>query len=875
MHSQDREATGLYEPAGQLHRAAPSSDPAPNEPRYAPGQILADRYRIVAGLGKGGMGEVYRADDLRVGQPVALKFLPESSAADADQLARFQKEIRLARQVSHPNICRVYDVAEHAGQPFLIMEYIDGEDLANLLRRVGRLSEEKALQIARELCAALAAVHDLGLLHRDLKPANVMLDGRGKVRLTDFGLATAAGDLAATNVRCGTPQYMAPEQLAGAKVSARSDLFGLGLVLYELFTGLAAYHGIDRSHAPGKPSSHLKTMDPLVEQAILHCLQHDPDDRPRSAYEVLAELPGGDPLTAALALGNTPSPEAVANAAIEGSLRPWIAAALLVAVLLGVFGVARLNDLTRLFRQVPLADAAPEVLAHRARELVREFGYVELPKGSALGYAEDRPLTQSPKQDGPAGSIHGPTIYFWYRQSPLPLTNTAVIFVPGFVLLPGWVKPAEPPLTVPGMATVALDLKGNLLEFGAVPAQHLTERSGVAPTPDWSALFGAAGLDMTRFRVALDPRHTPPVYADSRQAWDGPDSTGSPVRVEAAAFQGRPVYFYSGPVDRADRLDRARRQQRQFAGVFVSILMTVAFTAGGLLAWRNVRQGRANLPGAWRLAIFAFALHLVAWALIATHVPVFADEVGIFCGLVGLALLDCSLLALWYLVLEPFVRRRWPWIMVGWNRLLAGRGRDPMVGRDLLIGGLAGVSVALLVHARALLSVWLEQKPPASLGIRVDLLGHGPAVVLNPLLDGLFGAMGKFFLMAVFVGVLRRVAWGFAAAFLANVFLTWTGAIAAGLPPLPGGPPVLSASFAVVSTAILFTALLRFGLLAYVSATACFAVLVCAPLTTDLSAWYRSSSLEVWLAVTGLGAYGFVVSLGGRRQFLKAFLGNS
>src|SRR5688572_4904859 len=179
--------------------------------RFAAGELLAGRYRVVAPLGKGGMGEVYRADDLTLGQPVALKFLPLHIAQDPDRLARFRKEVAAARRVSHPNVCRVYDIAEHDGQPFLSMEYIDGESLASLLARVGRLPEEKAVEVARQLCSALQAVHDQGLLHRDLKPANVMLDGRGKVRLTDFGLAAAAGDLSATELRSGTPAYMAPE----------------------------------------------------------------------------------------------------------------------------------------------------------------------------------------------------------------------------------------------------------------------------------------------------------------------------------------------------------------------------------------------------------------------------------------------------------------------------------------------------------------------------------------------------------------------------------------------------------------------------------------------------------------------------------------
>src|ERR1035441_1695057 len=156
---------------------------------FAPGTVLAERYRIVALLGRGAMGEVYRAEDIKLGNVVALKFLPASVQRDAGGLASFHAEVRNARQVSHPNVCRVYDIGEVNGQHFLTMEYIDGEDLASLLRRIGRLPADKALETAHQICAGLAAAHDCGLLHRDLKPANIMLDGRGRVRITDFGLA--------------------------------------------------------------------------------------------------------------------------------------------------------------------------------------------------------------------------------------------------------------------------------------------------------------------------------------------------------------------------------------------------------------------------------------------------------------------------------------------------------------------------------------------------------------------------------------------------------------------------------------------------------------------------------------------------------------
>src|SRR5688500_16925825 len=207
--------------------------------RFPPGTVLGNRYRIVGRLGRGGMGEVFRADDLKLGQPVALKFLPPEVDRDPSRLTQLHTEVRMARQVSHPNVCRVYDIDEVEGHTFLSMEYVDGEDLAALLRRIGRFPQDRGLEIAYQICAGLAAAHERRVVHRDFKPANVMVDSAGRVRITDFGLAGISGE----SIRAGTPAYMAPEQLAGGEVTARSDIYALGLVLYELFTGKRALEG--------------------------------------------------------------------------------------------------------------------------------------------------------------------------------------------------------------------------------------------------------------------------------------------------------------------------------------------------------------------------------------------------------------------------------------------------------------------------------------------------------------------------------------------------------------------------------------------------------------------------------------------------------
>src|SRR5262245_11790389 len=309
---------------------------------FAPGEVLAGRYRIVGLLGRGGMGEVYRADDLELDHPVSLKFLPPALAEQPGVLERFRAEVRNARQIAHPNVSRVYDIGEARGLTFLTMEFVDGEDLATLLRRIGTLPSAKANEVARQLCAGLAAAHDKGVLHRDLKPSNVMIDGDGRVRITDFGLAVRTGESPVDFA--GTPAYMAPEQFEGGPVTTRTDLYSLGLILFEIYSGrrpfeattMAEWRSRHTENTPTLPTGRDLVVDAAVERAILRCLEKDPTRRPASVRQLAAALPGGDPLAAALAAGETPSPEMVAAAGGEGALAPraaWALAAGLVVVI--------------------------------------------------------------------------------------------------------------------------------------------------------------------------------------------------------------------------------------------------------------------------------------------------------------------------------------------------------------------------------------------------------------------------------------------------------------------------------------------------------------------------------------------------------------
>jgi hypothetical protein len=854
-------------PAIQATRASSTLESI-DEARFVSGTIVAERYRIVGLLGKGGMGEVYRADDLKLSQPVALKFLPDYLLSDGAALARFHREVRIARQVSHHNVCRVYDIGEVDGRHFLSMEFIKGEELSSLLRRIGRLPSDKAAEISRQLCAGLAAAHNRGVLHRDLKPANVMIDENGNVRLTDFGIAGLLEESRSEEIS-GTPAYMSPEQLAGKELTIKSDIYSLGLVVYEIFTGKKVFDAptlpqlLNLRHSgntPTTPSSLVQNMDPLVERVILRCMEKDPDKRPASALEVAASLPGGDPLAAALAAGEIPSPEMVAAAPREGFLKPAVAISLLAFVLVAVGVLLVLSEKSQLYRRVPL-EKSPEVLQERARTIVGRLGYTDPILDSTYGLGSDSEVlryagTANPAALGQLATSQPPSIYFWYRQSPaylIPRTRLSVR-----------ASASDPPENVPGMATVYLDPKGRLVEFHAVPPEK-DESTGASQPPNWSVLFEEAGFNQANF-TSTPSKWLPPVNSDSRAAWEGtlPNQLQIPIRIEAAAYAGKPVFFkIIGPWNSRGQMGQPHSDS--LLGkiiVFVLVAATLAFVIiGVLLGRRNLRNGSADRKGGARLALYIFLALMVSWVFRTRHFGA-DEELSLLQFGISFALLPTVLLWLFYLALEPYVRRWWPHRMVSWSRLLAGDFRDPLIGRDILIGAVLGMTMMVVTNLWALTPGWFgqPQAPKAAikfytlLGLREsfgELFFTGITLIV-------FLAVTCMFLLLLLHMLFRRREW----IALGAAWLLFTIANGLGSRPLK-----ISLIYAALYSALVILAATRFGLLT-LTATLFFTTMFGNyPMTTDFSVWYATSTIFVLVTTGAVAAFAFYTSLGGQTVF--------
>lgn len=849
--------------------------------RFLPGTRFGKRYRIVGLLGRGGMGEVYRADDLELNQEVALKFLPAGLGRNEAALTLLRNEVRVARQVRHPNVCAVYDIGEVDGQYFVSMEYVDGEDLASLLRRIGRVPREKGTDIVEQLAAGLAAAHDKGVLHRDLKPANIMIDGKGRVRIMDFGLAGFTEELHGTREPAGTLSYMAPEHLEGQGVSMRSDVFSLGLLMYELLTGRRAFEGktIDklrdsyRNDQVQPPSTHVSDLDPAVDRTVMWCLEKDASRRPGSARSVAAALPSGDPLAAAIAAGETPSPEMLAAAGGRGGGRPSIAALGFLVVIAGFIAVALLNNKVTLFR-LAAPDKPPVVLADKAREILVEFGGTDDPVDRAYGMQYERGLmAEADRGDSAVGrwarmKDQRPTPYmFWYRQAPRELIAED--------RLSGTVSSSDPSPLEEHTGRIFLDASGRLDGFRLVPAaleRDADMDSAAAAPADWGLFFEHAGLDISSFDEVM-PIWRPSYSVDERMAWDGvyPEEPYRALRIEAGSYRGRPVYFQvfdlntygwlTGIEEESTSIANAMSRFFRQLKLFIQIGIVIAlFSIPGYLTFRNISLGRADVDSALLFGATGAILQLLSWTLSISHSVNPGVEVNIMISGVIQSVSIGVLLALGYIAAEPHLRRYWPDVLISWTRLSRGRLGDPLVARDILAGAVVGTCAIVLYKVALMAPTWFgaPMYRPETISIKTLLGGRlalGEFFTLNFLLiPWLLAVIILFFLL-----IRNRKAFAITGAFL--LFAISVNDADFGRLNDPAQAAIFVADLIAVIASIV--GFVRFGLLAVIVGWFFYIRLSTFPVTLDSSAWYSGTSTVLLLALAAIALYAAIMSARG------------
>lgn len=815
---------------------------------------LGRRYRIGRLVGSGSMGTVYRAYDTVVQEFVALK-VPLVSHPNYDQLReRLFREVQMAQKVSHPNVCRVFDIAvdEDLDLTLLSMQFIEGRTLHEILGANGDGSSRgDKLRIAYELCAGLQAIHEEDLIHRDLKPANVMVDRKGRTVILDLGLADDAR--AVSDPRSGTSTYMAPEQTAGEGVSQKSDLYALGLVLYELFTGKYPDPEVARADltallekARGLPGEIKEgPIKPPLARQILRCLEEDPDRRPDSVADVARAFPP-----------RPSNPIEVDRLLVEPRIGVdrRVSWAGLGATLLGLWLVALLSQWTQATQGV-LDGEAPAELEIRAQEILGRLGFHGIRKDRMLGFT----AVQEPQRP----------VRFWYRQSPERLSP--------------WRKGSafrryeDPPFSTPGELGVQLDPQGRLLRLDAVPREITDERGGgdaeTGPL-DWGPLLAAAGLDLDRLQPT-DPEWIPPVFADRRRAWlrDPPQaSTDHRYRIEAAAFQGRPVAFRTlSPKPETPRPKANAEDARRGSSAMSTLVHGLGFGALLLgvvwLARRRLREQVADRPAAFRLAVFVFGARVLVGLLGAHHAwsPL---ELDLTLAVFSRAILSGALVWIIYIAVEPWVRYYSPDLTASWIRLMYRKWRDPLVGRDLLLGGLFGLAILLWARLYALVPGRLGLTPPRidRLSPLVGMLAQDEIELKMEALNGVPQALGMaayalvhsvllVFLLATVLFLLRRIlvrAWlSRSVAFVLYVVLIYPRA----------GDPLLDLVAVTGVTILWFTVLFRFGFLATVTAMAFTWLLSSHPLTLDPTSWAFEGALVPLLLTLGISVWGFRASL--------------
>lgn len=485
-----------------------------------------------------------------------------------------------------------------------------------------------------------------------------------------------------------------------------------------------------------------------------------------------------------------------------------------------------------------------------------------MPGDSAYGMGQDRnyldhihDTDSTPSRWDKLSTGQPAAIYFWYRQSPGPFDVSSG----------GYVNEFEPARDLPGMTMVTLDTLGRLRSFYAVPPQKTS--AGETATPDWSPLFVESGLDHTKFQP-VPSIWTPPHAATDRAAWEGsyPDQPELKIHVEAAAFNGKPVYFEildTWDQPREARFSLARFRDRVLVGLLLTAFITV-LVGSALLALRNVKLGRGDRKGAFRLAAFVLVVFFLRWLFSSHHV---ANEVEAFNFISGVQIVLFWTVFFWvvYLAFEPFVRRRWPNRIISWSRLLAGGFRDPLVGRDILIGAIFGLGQILCnFYLANLIPQWFGYPPgipfwdfPATRLLGLRSFAHG---ITNQVFGGLIQSFILLFILLLLFMVLRRER---VAAIVLFVIIATTLSLA--------HERALGMPFAVLSAFLVIWVLYRYGLLALISSLFVLHLVIFFPITSDFSAWYAADYLLALIVCLALVIFGFYTSLAGEPLFRGAF----
>ncbi len=513
------------------------------------------RYELLGELGRGGMGVVFRARDKETSELVALKLLKPEIAGDQSLLERFKNELRLARKITHKRVCRTYELLRFGDTVVIAMEYVEGESLRAVLDRFGGLPLRKGIQVTRQVCSALAEAHAQGIVHRDLKPENLMLDRAGNVKVMDFGIARSVETGATTTGGVvGTPAYMAPEQAEGRPVDARTDIYALGLILYEVFTGKAAFHADTPvaialkqiRETPPAPREVEPTLPAHIEKVILKCLEKKPEKRFQSVAELEAAL------TKQVEPAVTPEAAPGEEVPLPLHLARWERSdwALLAAgVLAGVLAFA-LYDRVLPFGALEVAVSRDDAVK-RAREQMAKYAPAAAQAELRTFYSERYRLEEFPW--GVLGRGLGPSLEY-LRETRRPTWDLGVSLAGSDI---GWVE---------------LDRKGRIKALnltGRIGTEELPEMGAQSsPTPVQEVLPLARKYAQELFDVPvanLPP--TPYVYNPAQHRWVADlgggresvflSSIGTPVEwvfteekqtVLVVVSQGRLVRASQGPM---------------------------------------------------------------------------------------------------------------------------------------------------------------------------------------------------------------------------------------------------------------------------------------------------------------------------------------